>query len=477
MIAQNEYSQKVGVRIHNERLAVDISACVHELFYNRGVEIVLFRNQLRDKSSSQILELHQYANDFVGKAISVDNTLEMLQALKLTAIENAKIDIGKLTHEWRLSEDTADAFIINNLSDLFRPSTLEPRDVVLFGFGRIGRLLARELIVQEGSGNQLRLRAVAVRSINAASLHKRASLLKIDSVHGDFPGTVLVDEENMALIVNGRPVYFIPTPDPTNADYTSYGINNALLIDNSGAFRDDIALSKHLEGKGIDKVLLTAPGKGIPNVVHGVNQNSVGKTERIISAASCTTNAISPVLKVMNDTYGITKGHLETIHAYTNDQNLVDNMHSKYRRGRAAAMNMVITETGAGQAVDKCIPGLGSKLTSNAIRVPVPNGSLAILNLQLEKPTSLDHLLASIKGAALNGPLVEQIHYNTSNELVSSDIVGNAAPSIFDVHATQVTEDGMTAILYVWYDNEYGYSRQVIRLAKHYTGVRRPAYY
>jgi len=272
-------------------------------------------------------------------------------------------------------------------------------------------------------------------------------------------------------------VYFIPTPDPTKADYTSYGINNALLIDNSGAFRDDIALSKHLEGKGIDKVLLTAPGKGIPNVVHGVNQNSIGKTERIISAASCTTNAISPVLKVMNDTYGITKGHLETIHAYTNDQNLVDNMHSKYRRGRAAAMNMVITETGAGQAVDKCIPGLGSKLTSNAIRVPVPNGSLAILNLQLEKPTSLDHLLATIKGAALNGPLVEQIHYNTSNELVSSDIVGNAAPSIFDVHATQVTEDGMTAILYVWYDNEYGYSRQVIRLAKHYTGVRRPAYY
>ena len=477
MIAQNEYSQKVGLRIHNERLAVDISACVHELFYNRGVEIVPFRNQLRDKSSSQILELHQYANDFVGKAISVDNTLEMLQALKLTAIENAKIDIGKLTHEWRLSEDTADAFIINNLSDLFRPSTLEPRDVVLFGFGRIGRLLARELIVQEGSGNQLRLRAVAVRSINTASLHKRASLLKIDSVHGDFPGTVLVDEENMALVVNGRPVYFIPTPDPTQADYSSYGINNALLIDNSGAFRDDVALSKHLEGKGIDKVLLTAPGKGIPNVVHGVNQQSVGKTERIISAASCTTNAISPVLKVMNDTYGISKGHLETIHAYTNDQNLVDNMHSKYRRGRAAAMNMVITETGAGQAVDKCIPGLGSKLTSNAIRVPVPNGSLAILNLQLEKPTTLEHLLATVKEAALNGPLVEQIHYNTSNELVSSDIVGNAAPSIFDVHATQVTEDGMTAILYVWYDNEYGYSRQVIRLAKHFTGVRRPAYY
>src|SRR6056300_1061633 len=478
MIAQNEYSQKVGVRIHNERLAVDISACVHELFYNRGVEIVLFRNQLRDKSSSQILELHQYANDFVGKAISVDNTLEMLQALKLTAIENAKMDIGKLTHEWRLSEDTADAFIINNLSDLFRPATLEPRDVVLFGFGRIGRLLARELIVQEGSGNQLRLRAVAVRSINAASLHKRASLLKIDSVHGDFPGTVKVDEENLALIVNGRPVFFIPTPDPTTADYTAYGIENALLIDNSGAFRDDVALAKHLEGKGISQVLLTAPGKGIKNIVHGVNQNDIDrKKDKIVSAASCTTNAISPVLKVMNDTFGIDRGHLETIHAYTNDQNLVDNMHSKYRRGRAAAMNMVITETGAGKAVDKCIPGLGQKLTSSAIRVPVPNGSLAILNLQLERPTDLEALHNCMKKAALSGALVEQIHYNTSNELVSSDIVGNPCPSIYDVNATQVTEDGKSAVLYVWYDNEYGYSRQVLRLAKHFTGVRRPVYY
>lgn len=477
MIAQNEYSQKVGLRIENERLAVDLSACVHELFYNRGVEIVLFRNQLRDKSSSQILELHQYANDFVGKAIPVDRTLEMLKALKRTGIEHAKIDIGKLTHQWMQTDDTTEAFIINTLGHLFRTPTLEPRDVVLFGFGRIGRLLARELIAQEGSGNQLRLRAVAVRSIDAASLHKRASLWKIDSVHGDFPGTVLVDEERMALVVNGRPIYFIPTPNPAEADYETYGIKDALLIDNSGAFRDDVALSKHLAAMGVDKVLLTAPGKGIPNVVHGVNQMDVSKKNRIISAASCTTNAISPVLKVVNDHFGITKGHLETIHAYTNDQNLVDNMHKKYRRGRAAAMNMVITETGAGQAVDKCIPGLGAKLTSSAIRVPVPNGSLAILNLQLEKQTNLEELLSTFKQAALEGPLVEQIHYNASNELVSSDIVGNAAPSIFDAHATQVTSDGMTAILYIWYDNEYGYSRQVLRLAKHFTGVRRPAYY
>jgi glyceraldehyde 3-phosphate dehydrogenase len=477
MIAQQEYTQKVGLRIQNERLAVDVSACVHELFYNRGIEITMFRNQLRDKSASQVLELHQYASDFVGKPIRVEDTLEMLLALKRTAIEHAKLDIGRITHEWSQTDDTADHWIMDHLGSFFKPTTLEPRDVILFGFGRIGRLLARELIVQEGSGHQLRLRAVAVRSIDAASLHKRASLLKIDSVHGDFPGTIAVDEENHALIINGRPVYFIPAPDPTKADYTAYGINKALLIDNSGAFRDETALNKHLEGKGVDKVLLTAPGKGIPNVVYGVNQHSVAKSDRIISAASCTTNAISPVLKVVNDHFGIERGHLETIHAYTNDQNLVDNMHSKYRRGRAAAMNMVITETGAGKAVDKCIPGLGQKLTSSAIRVPVPNGSLAILNLQLEHPTDLEALHNCMKEAALSGALVEQIHYNTSNELVSSDIVGNPCPSIYDVNATQVTEDGKSAVLYVWYDNEYGYSRQVLRLAKHFTGVRRPVYY
>ncbi|MCH1533977.1 MAG: glyceraldehyde-3-phosphate dehydrogenase [Schleiferiaceae bacterium] len=477
MITPQEYTKKVGLRIQNERLAVDVSACVHELFYNRGIEITIFRNQLRDKSASQVLELHQYATDFVGKTIRVDDTLEMLLALKRTAIEHAKLDIGRITHEWSQTEVTADHWIMDHLESFFERSIPEPRDVILFGFGRIGRLLARELIVQEGSGQQLRLRAVAVRSIDAASLHKRASLLKIDSVHGDFPGTIVVDEENFALIINGRPVYFIPAPDPSEADYTAYGINNALLIDNSGAFRDKNALSRHLQGKGVDKVLLTAPGKGIPNIVHGVNHNTVSKSERIISAASCTTNAISPVLKVINDHFGIERGHLETIHAYTNDQNLVDNMHSKYRRGRAAAMNMVITETGAGKAVDKCIPGLGEKLTSSAIRVPVPNGSLAILNLQLERPAELETIHNTVKNAALSGALVEQIHYNTSNELVSSDIVGNPCPSIYDVNATQVTKDGKSAVLYVWYDNEYGYSRQVLRLAKYHTGVRRPSYY
>src|SRR5690606_21951891 len=242
-------------------------------------------------------------------------------------------------------------------------------------------------------------------------------------------------------------------------------IHDALVIDNTGAFRDDKALARHLSSKGVSKVLLTAPGKGIPNIVYGVNQalNDPNKVD-IFSAASCTTNAITPVLKVMTDTFGIERGHIETVHAYTNDQNLVDNMHPKYRRGRAAGLNMVITETGAGEAVDKCIPGLGPKLTSNAIRVPVPNGSLAILNLTLQKPTTVKELNQTMRNAALKGDLVEQINYSMSNELVSSDIIGNSCPSIFDSPATIVHTDGKNVVLYVWYDNEYGYTRQVLRL-------------
>jgi len=332
---------------------------------------------------------------------------------------------------------------------------------------------------KSGSGSQLRLRAIVTRDkINAETLEKRAALLRSDSVHGDFPGTVSVDQNLQALIINGMTVYIISASKPENIDYTAYGINEALVIDNTGAFRDQDALKRHLTSKGAEKVLLTAPGKEIPNIVHGVNHLEYSPdTTDIFSAASCTTNAITPILKVIEDTFGVVHGHLETIHAYTNDQNLVDNMHSKYRRGRAAALNMVITETGAGKAVSKALPSLENKLTSNAIRVPVPNGSLAILNLEIKKSTTLKNINSLIKTAALSGNLVEQIKYELNDELVSSDIVGCTAPAIYDSKATIVRPDGKNIILYIWYDNEFGYSHQVIRLAKYIAKVRRFTYY
>jgi glyceraldehyde 3-phosphate dehydrogenase len=309
-------------------------------------------------------------------------------------------------------------------------------------------------------------------------LEKRASLLRYDSVHGDFQGSVHADHENNALLINGTTVHVISAAAPEDIDYTAYGIEDALIIDNTGAFTTEEALQRHLTSKGAERVLLTAPGKGMPNIVHGVNHLEYKPDEvKIYSAASCTTNAITPILKVIEDELGVVKGHLETIHAYTNDQNLVDNFHKKSRRGRAAGLNMVITETGAGSAVAKALPALAGKLTSNAIRVPVPNGSLVVLNLEVGRETSIEELNRIMKKAALEGDLVEQIKYSMSNELVSSDIVGTSAPAIYDSHATIVSNDGKNVVLYIWYDNEFGYSHQVIRLAKYISKVRRYQYY
>jgi len=302
--------------------------------------------------------------------------------------------------------------------------------------------------------------------------------LRHDSIHADFEGEVDIDAERNALVINGITVYLIAAQSPHEIDYTAYGIADALVIDNTGAFRTEQELSTHLFAKGTDQVLLTAPGKGVPNIVYGVNDGEIDVlSDNIFSAASCTTNAIVPVLSVIDTTFGIEQGHIETIHAYTNDQNLVDNMHKKSRRGRAAALNMVITETGAGNAVAKVLPQLVAKLTSNAIRVPVPNGSLAVLHLQLSRRTDLQELRKTLKKEALHGKLAEQIHYSEHKELVSTDIVGTRAAAVVDAPATILSADGKSAVLYVWYDNEYGYMHQVMRLARHIAGVKRYTYY
>jgi glyceraldehyde 3-phosphate dehydrogenase len=477
---EKTYEQELTFQTDRRRASVEFIKLISDLWYDDTIELVLFRNQLIDRNVSEILNLLEYATEFVDKTISIFDAVEITRTIKQLNLPPSKLDIGKLVYEYQMdSSDNIYKFLSVKLKDAHNTDLIKPKDVILYGFGRIGRLVARELMSKTGKGQQMRLRAIVTRGkIDETVLEKRASLLKSDSVHGDFSGTVRIDVEKKALVINGTTVHIISANAPEEIDYTQYGISDALVIDNTGAFRDKEALSRHLVANGVNKVLLTAPGKGIPNIVYGVNHlEHTSETTDIFSAASCTTNAITPILKVIEDNYGVINGHLETIHAYTNDQNLVDNMHSKYRRGRAAALNMVITETGAGKAVSKALPSLEGKLTSNAIRVPVPNGSLAILNLQLKKPASLDTINSIMKEYALEGDLVEQIKYSLDNELVSSDIVGSSAPAIYDSNATISTEDGKTVVLYIWYDNEYGYSHQVIRLAKHISKVKRFTYY
>jgi glyceraldehyde 3-phosphate dehydrogenase len=482
MTTNAQYEKELSFQADRRRSAVDLIKIISDLWYDKSIELVLFRNQLIDKNVSDIMNLHEYAGEFVGKPISIFDSVEIAEAILTMDLPPSKLDIGKLTYEFHAEDnhfDNAKSFVVEKLKNAKAAQEILPKDVVLYGFGRIGRLLARELMSKMGQGDQMRLRAIVTRDKNdATSLEKRASLLRYDSIHGDFQGSVVADLKNNCLIINGTTVHVITANAPEEIDYMSYGINDALVIDNTGAFTTQEQLARHLTSKGVDKVLLTAPGKGVPNIVHGVNHNEYNPDEvNIFSAASCTTNAITPVLKVIEDTLGVVKGHLETIHAYTNDQNLVDNMHKKYRRGRAAGLNMVITETGAGSAVAKALPSLAGKLTSNAIRVPVPNGSLVVLNLEVAKETSVADVNAIMKKYALEGELVEQIKYSLNNELVSSDIIGTSAPSIYDSNATIVSADGKNIVLYIWYDNEYGYSHQVIRLAKYISKVRRYTFY
>jgi glyceraldehyde 3-phosphate dehydrogenase len=476
------YEKELAFQADRRKACVEFIKIVSDLWYDKSIELILFRNQLIDRNVSDIINLHEYAGEFVQKPINIFDSVEIAQALQSIDLPPSRIDIGKLTYEYHMEDDKyndATAFVIEKLKNAKDYSAIKPKDVVLYGFGRIGRLLARELMSKMGKGQQMRLRAIVTRDkSDAVLLEKRASLLRYDSVHGDFQGSVIADFENNALIINGTTVHIITANSPEEIDYTTYGIDDALVIDNTGAFTDEQALSRHLVSKGVDKVLLTAPGKGVPNIVYGVNHTEYNPDDvNIFSAASCTTNAITPILAVMESQFGVVKGHLETIHAYTNDQNLVDNMHKKYRRGRAAGLNMVITETGAGSAVAKALPSLAGKLTSNAIRVPVPNGSLVVLNLEITKETTVADLNEVMRKHALQGDLVEQIKYSLNNELVSSDIVGTSAPSIYDSNATIVSADGKNVVLYIWYDNEYGYSHQVIRLAKYISKVRRYTYY
>jgi glyceraldehyde 3-phosphate dehydrogenase len=481
--ANAAYETQLNDWIVQEKAAIELIGTIGKLWFERSIELILFRNQLVDRSVSEIMNLHLYAKNIVKKTISVNDTLAIATEIMNADICPSRVDIGKLAFEFQQEQanfkSVAD-FIASKLKDLIgTKTTITPKDVVLYGFGRIGRLAARELISQAGKGEQLRLRAIVTRGSSDDDIVKRADLLRTDSVHGNFPGTVIEDLENKALIINGHTVHMIDAKNPEDVDYTAYGIDNALLIDNTGVFRDDVELSRHLKAKGIGKVLLTAPAKGnVPNVVHGINHETIDlKTQQIFSAASCTTNAIMPILYVIDKELGIEKGHIETVHSYTNDQNLLDNYHKKYRRGRSAALNMVITETGAESALKKVLPHLAGKFTANSVRVPTPNVSLAILNLNINKEVTRDEVNEIIRNYALNGALVEQIQYAFSNELVSSDVIGNPCPSVFDSNATIISPDKKSIVLYVWYDNEYGYTRQVVRFAKHIAEVRRATYY
>ena len=451
---------------------------IGKLYRNRAIEISVYGRSLLNASAIDVIKAHRSVRLHEGQKLRLRESFPIVDALSVLQLAPAQIDVGKLAWEFnygRGKEQTdLGAFLNQELSDIVNQGDEQaPQDVVLYGFGRIGRLLARLLIERQGTNNKLRLRAIVVRGGGDGDLEKRASLLRRDSVHGPFNGSITVDKERNALLANGSFIQVIYANSPKEIDYNQYGIDNAIVVDNTGMWRDRDGLGIHLQSKGAKKVLLTAPGKGdIKNIVHGVNHTDILDSDVIMSAASCTTNAITPVLKVLDEKFGILNGHVETVHSYTNDQNLIDNFHKGERRGRSAPLNMVLSETGAATAVAKAFPKLAGKLTGNSIRVPTPNVSMAILSLNLETATTKDEVNDYIQYASLFSDLQHQIDFTRSTEIVSSDLVGARATSIIDSTATIVSENRVN--LYVWYDNEFGYSCQVMRVVRDMAGITSP---
>ncbi|MDF0535753.1 glyceraldehyde-3-phosphate dehydrogenase [Shewanella yunxiaonensis] len=455
-------------------LAEAMQPMLGKLYRNQGVEVVVYGKPLLNASTIDIIKAHRLVRRHVGEKLRLRESFPFLEALSKLPVRQCKVDIGKLAVKYwadHTGTEAIESYMKEELAEAIAcQDEVEPRNVVLYGFGRIGRLLARLLIERTGRSNKLRLRAIVLRGGRAGDLEKRASLLRRDSVHGPFNGSVEVDEENNAIIANGTFIQVIYANSPDEVDYTKYGIEDALVVDNTGIWKDEAGLGQHLKCPGASKVLLTAPAKGaIKNVVYGVNDNDILPEDIIVSAASCTTNAITPVLKAVNDKYHIVNGHVETIHSYTNDQNLIDNYHKADRRGRSAPLNMVITETGAAKAVAKALPVLAGKLTGNAIRVPTPNVSLAILSLNLETETSKEDINEYLRGIALQSELQNQVDFTESHEIVSSDLVGSRYAGVVDSQAT--IAEGNRAILYVWYDNEFGYSCQVVGVMRKMLGL------
>jgi glyceraldehyde 3-phosphate dehydrogenase len=459
---------------HAERMV----ALVGQLYREHSVITTIYGKPLHGKDPVQLIKAHKYARKFDGEqAINMAESEAVLARMVELNLAPARVDVGKLVAAARDGSADLIAFVdatLSGITDGKQLSPNPPRDIVLYGFGRIGRLIARMLINKVGGGDKARLRAIVVRPKGGADLARRASLLRRDSVHGPFRGSIDLDEENNTLIINGNRVKLLYASAPDQIDYTAHGINDAIVIDNTGKWRDREGLGLHLKAKGASKVLLTAPGKGdIPNIVFGVNDDAVSMTEQIFSAASCTTNAVVPPLKAIEDAFGIVSGHIESVHAFTNDQNLTDNYHPKARRNRSAAMNMVITSTGAASAAAKALPSLAGKLSASAIRVPTPNVSLAILNLNLKTETTREAVNECLRQAAMDGPLQDQIDWTAAPDVVSIDQVGNDHASIIDATATIV--EGNKAVLYAWYDNEYGYSAQCVRLMAKIMGLSRPS--
>jgi len=324
--------------------------------------------------------------------------------------------------------------------------------VAINGFGRLGRSVYRVISERPEAGIEI----VAINDL--ADDEMATYLLKHDTVMGEFPGDVALEDGH--LMAGGHRAQLLTIMDPADLPWEELGVD--VVIESTGVFRTRAAVAKHIEA-GAKRVILTVPAKDEldATVVLGVNDEDLGPEDEIVSNASCTTNCLAPIVKILDDEFGIERGLMTTVHAYTNDQRLADVPHKDFRRSRAATENIIPTTTGAAKAVGKVLPALDGKLDGIAMRVPVPDGSTVDLVLELKTDVTAEQVNAAVKKAA-DGPMAGIVEYNVDS-LVSTDIIGNPASSIFDAELTKVI-GGNKVKLMSWYDNEWGYSNRVVDL-------------
>lgn len=464
-------------QVFNEKLdlAHEMIPIIKRLHRDYNVVLSIFSQALLGADDIGVVRAHRFARHVVDRPLSMQSTLDILRVLDSLELVPASLDLGSLVVRFnRDPEGDLEAFLRAQLTDIIdKRSARHHRDVVLYGFERVGRMIARLLIARDSEYAGPRLRAIVVppRGNDTVSI---GALLRRDSVHGQFAGSVIVDEEAGTVTANGVEIQVITTEDAASVDYAAHGIEHAIVVDNSRESQDRAGLEQHLAASGVERVVLVGRGEGdVKNVVYGINDHEITDDQagKVVATASCTTNAVATILSALDGRYGIRHAHIESVHAYTSDQSLLDEYHSSPRRGRAANLNIVPASTGAEQAVAEVLPALQGKVTAAAVRVPVPDVSMAALNLALDKNVDRDGLNNYLRKVSLYSTMKQQVDFTTSPTVVSSDFAGSDYNCIVD-GATTMAHDNHVSVR-IWYDNDVSHARQSLRIIEHIAGARR----
>ena len=426
------------------------------------------------KAYSPAALVKQVQDTRVWSDCPISEQLQAMLAICQRLDGKAKDTTIDLSHCLAIStaSDSDDMIGWDTVEDLVRAGHYQSkRQVAIYGLGRVGRLMCR-LAVTDGLEPACELVAIVVRP---GDLAQRLQLLQRDSIQGDMPASAeIIEREGRTYLQLGDlSVLVVEASQPEEVNLEQHGFSNVLLIDSTGVLKSEEGLSRHI-GRGVTQVILTAPASsGVPTYVHGINHEQMQASDTVISAASCTTTAVATALAPVVNEFGVVHAHIETIHAYTNDQNLFDNVHKSRRRSRAGASNIVISTTGMAKALAQVLPQMYNKMTGNAVRVPVSDGSLVIASIELEKDLernletdfSQDRIEQVYRSAAAMS--CGQLELDDSDMQTSADTVGSTAACIVDLPAMIVDKDARRLVIYAWYDNELGYARQVWRLAQH----------